>query len=147
MPTKRSAATEKDGRVARLSNWQQLYLVGLNAELKIRCNKEENRACKDENVEYAVHITFVNSKDRRAEQARDKPCKEDDTCCRGYTFWREIGGEERRKHQSADDKRGDDGHVFEYIEPCQAQHKHDDCNHKGQRKRNVAVHSAVQKAS
>ena len=64
-------------------------------------NKEEYGPGKHEHVEQTMHVPFVYPEYRRAKQARDKSGKIDDACCRRDAFWREIRGEERRKHQSA----------------------------------------------
>ena len=84
--------------------------------LHICRNKEEYGPRKYEHVEQTMHVPFVYPEYRRAKQARDKSGKIDDACCRRDAFWREIRGEERRKHQSADDEGGRNGHFSENIE-------------------------------
>lgn len=69
--------------------------------LHICRNKEEYGPRKHEHVEQTMHVPFVYPEYRRAEQTRDKSGKIDDACCCRDAFWREIRGEERRKHQSA----------------------------------------------
>lgn len=84
--------------------------------LHICCHEEQQGSYKHENVEQAMDVAFMHAEHRCAEQAGYKPREVDKTCCRRNAFWREIRREERRKHQSPDDKGGCDGHLSEYVE-------------------------------
>lgn len=96
--------------------------------LKIRCNQKQHRTCKYEEVEYAMHVSFVHAEYRRSQQTGHKPCKEHEASGCGYADRREVRCEESRKHKRADDERRGDGHVAEDVEFPKAERKDGDCD-------------------
>lgn len=113
------------------------------ADLKIGCHQKQYRACKHEEVEDAMHVSFVHAEYRRSQQTGHKPCEEHETSGRGYADRREVRREESRKHKCADDERRDDGHVAEDVEFPKAERKDGDCNGNRHSECDVAVYLVI----
>ena len=106
-----------------------MFFCFLFAEnLKIRCNQKQHRTCQHEEMEYAMHVSFVNAEYRRSEKAGRKPCEIYEARRFGYADGGKIRCEERGKHKSADDERRGDGHVAEDVEFPKAERKDGDCD-------------------
>lgn len=112
-------------------------------DLKIGCHQKQHRTCKHEEVEDAMHVSFVYAEHCRAEKAGHKPCKKHEASGRGYADRREVCREECRKHKRADDERRDDGHVAEDVELPKAERKDGDCDGNRHSERDVAVYLAI----
>ena len=94
-----------------------------------------------------MHVAFVHSEHRRTQQARRQSCKIDETRRLRYSLLREISREECRKHQSADDEGGRNGHLSEYIESVKTKDEDHRCDCKRHSEGNVTVYASVHKAS